>query len=433
MLIHEGYSVKHVMNITDVGHLVGDESIGEDKISAEAKLEGKTPGQIISFYTKSFFDDLKKLNVLQPDITPRATDHIEDMLNLMESLEQKGYLYRTGTGIYFDTSRFKDYGSLTGMNFKSLNESLISGARVKRDPETRNTTDFAVWRFSKNDSYRLWDSEWGKGFPGWHIECSAMSMRYLGETLDMHCGGVDHIPIHHTNEIAQSEAATGKKFSRHWFHVEFLTVEGKKMSKSLRNVYTAEDVLSRGFSSMALRYFLISGNYRQKLNFTFDAMKGAQNTLFGIYEFLARLSDAKKISSTEPNSEFKKYADKSISAFFEALEDDLDMPMALSAMHSFIKEATMLIESRQLSGEGAVKAIDTMLEFDSILGLGLSGYLEEAGKEMPRGAAELFEEREEARRRKDFRRSDELRKELYERYNIIVEDQKEGARWHYRA
>ena len=241
VLEYNGFEVKHVMNITDVGHLTSDADTGEDKIEVGARREGKSAWEIADFYTKAFFRDIERLNILKPKIVCKATDHINEMIELIKKLEEKNYTYRTSDGIYYDTSKFKEYGKLSGMNFKDLNEKLKAGARIEFNPEKKNITDFALWKFSPKDKKRQmeWNSPWGIGFPGWHIECSTMSMKYLGEHFDIHCGGIDHIPIHHTNEIAQSEAATGKKFVNYWVHGAFLVLSKNiKMAKSGENFIT---------------------------------------------------------------------------------------------------------------------------------------------------------------------------------------------------
>ncbi len=430
VLIHNGYSVKHIMNITDVGHLVGDGNIGEDKIAMTAKKEGKDAKEIVTFYTDAFFSDLKELNILLPDKTPKATEHIKEMLTMIKNLYNKGFLYKIRTGMYFDTSKFKEYGVLTGMNFNKMNENLIAGARVKREHGIRNTTDFAVWRFLEDgNNWMVWDSEWGRGFPGWHIECSAMSMKYLGETIDIHCGGVDHIPIHHTNEIAQSEAATGKKFVTHWFHVEFLTVNGSKMSKSLGNIYTLEDIKKKGFEPVALRYFLISGHYRQKLNFTFEALESAQRTLEYIFGFVERLTSHMKFSE-KSNKKFIDFATDAKSKFFKSLDDDLDMPNALSSMHMLIRDANKALDKNALSEEDIAKVLDIMLSFDEILGLGIGKKIvEEKHAPLDKEIEDLINERNALRGIKDFAGSDRIRKLLLDKYKIIVEDTSEGTKW----
>src|SRR3989338_2131329 len=269
VLIENGYKVKHVMNITDVGHLTSDADTGDDKVEKSAKEQKKTVWDIAGFYTKVFQEDIAKLHILDPDIWCRATDHIKEQIELIKKLEKKGLTYKTSDGIYFDTSKFKDYGILG--NIKA--EGLKAGVRVEIG-EKKNPTDFALWKFSPKDSKRQmeWKSPWGTGFPGWHIECSAMSMKYLGETFDIHCGGIDHVPVHHTNEIAQSEAATGKSFVKYWAHGAFLLLEKEKMAKSGGNFITLQTLIERGYDPLDYRYFCFTAHYRSELKFSFDAL-----------------------------------------------------------------------------------------------------------------------------------------------------------------
>jgi len=429
-LIHCGYKVNHVVNITDVGHLVGDANLGEDKVKLAAEREHKSARQVADFYTSEFERDIVQLNIIPADVMPKATAHIKEMLALTKKLDAKKYLYRVQTGIYYDTSKFKQYGKLTAMTFAKLNKYLKAGARVERASGIKNITDFAVWRFRERQAVddMIWDSEWGEGFPGWHIECSAMSMKYLGETLDIHCGGIDHIPIHHTNEIAQSEAATGKKFVNYWVHTNFLTVEGRKMAKSIGNVYTISDLIKKGFSPMAIRYILISAHYRKKLNFTFDSLSNVAKTLNGIYSFLQRLSEV-KTSGNAKDAKFAKTISDSNKEFFKEVDNDLNIPGALSSMHSLISETNRRLEQGKLTGNDAKKVLAAMIEFDQILGLGF----EKQARPKPEPNADikkLIEERENARREKDFKRSDQIRDMLKENYKIILEDTKDGVRWH---
>ncbi|MDE1850917.1 MAG: cysteine--tRNA ligase [Candidatus Micrarchaeota archaeon] len=428
-LLHEGYKVNHVLNITDVGHLVGDANLGEDKVKLAAEREHKSARQVADFYTAEFERDISQLNILPPNTMPKATAHISEMLALTERLDKKKYLYRVHTGIYFDTSKFKRYGKLTGMTFAKLNKYLKAGARVERASGIKNITDFAVWRLRERQQVdeMIWDSQWGEGFPGWHIECSAMSMKYLGETIDIHCGGIDHIPIHHTNEIAQSEAATGKKFVNYWVHTNFLTVEGRKMAKSIGNVYTISDLVKKGFSPMAIRYALISAHYRKKLNFTFDSIANVTKTLNGIYAFLQRLSEIKASGPSDPK--FAKAIRDAEKKFFGEVENDLNIPGALSAMHSLISEANRKIENGGLKAKQAKDVLAAMLEFDQILGLGFEKHSRPRA-EPDSDIKKLIAERESAREERDFKRSDEIRKLLKEKYKIILEDTKEGVRWH---
>ena len=428
-LIHNGYKVKHVMNITDVGHLVGDSNIGEDKIKLEARKEHKSAYEVARFYEEAFVNDIKRLNIIMPDVMPRATEHINEMLALIKKLDEKGYLYKVSTGIYYDTSKFKDYGKLTGMSFDELNKYLKAGARVERAEGIKNTTDFAVWRFAKGDEKEMiWDSEWGRGFPGWHIECSAMSMKYLGEHFDIHCGGIDHIPIHHTNEIAQSEAATGKKFVNYWIHVSFLTVNNMKMAKSLGNIYTVQDIIDRGYSPLSLRFFLLSSHYRSQQNFTFEALENADKTLKSIYNFI------RQINAVNEEKEFGKDIENELEKFhrrfFEELNNDLNTPNALKEMHALISYENKRLSDGKVGAKEAKKVIEIMLDFDTILGLDFKKELEE--KKLPDEVEKLIEERERARKEKDFDKADHIRKEIEEKYNIIIEDTKTGVKWHYK-
>ncbi|MFP3279325.1 MAG: cysteine--tRNA ligase, partial [Candidatus Micrarchaeota archaeon] len=428
-LLHNGYKVKHVMNITDVGHLVGDSNIGEDKIKLEARKEHKSAYEVARFYEEAFVRDIKRLNIIMPDVMPRATEHINEMLALIKKLDEKGYLYKVSTGIYYDTSKFKDYGKLTGMSFEELNKYLKAGARVERAAGIRNTTDFAVWRFAKADEKEMvWDSEWGRGFPGWHIECSAMSMKYLGEHFDIHCGGIDHIPIHHTNEIAQSEAATGKKFVNYWLHVSFLTVNNMKMAKSLGNIYTVQDIIDKGYSPLSLRFFLLSSHYRSQQNFTFEALENADKTLKSIYNFIREMNAVKEEKEFDKGVE--KELEKFHTQFFEELNNDLNTPNALKEMHALISYENKRLSEGKVGASEAKRVIEIMLDFDTILGLDLKKELEE--KKLPDEVEKLIEERERARKEKDFDKADRIRKEIEERYNIIIEDTKTGVKWHYK-
>ncbi len=434
VLIHDGFSVTHVQNITDVGHLVSDADTGEDKLRLEAEKEHKTMRDVSAFYTGLFLKDMGLLNIQKPEVMPKASDHIPEMLRLVKSLDQKGYLYKAENGMYFDTSKFKGYGALASTSFQQLTASLKEGARVEKVAGKRNITDFAVWRFAHGgEREMIWDSEWGRGFPGWHIECSAMSMKYLGEHFDIHFGGVDHIPIHHTNEIAQSEASTGKKFVNYWMHMQFLTVEGGKMAKSVRNIYTVQEIVDRGYSPLALRFFLLSGHYRQTLNFTFEALSNAQNTLNGIYAFLGRLASAPRGGGGLAGDGFVDIVGRCRKDFFMELDNDINMPAALSSMHSIINAANPRIESAGMSEADAKAVIDAMLDIDTVLGLGFSERLSRGKEELNGEIQGLVDERESARKAKDFTRSDELRRLLKEKYHVVLEDTKHGIKWHREA
>jgi cysteinyl-tRNA synthetase len=430
VLIHDGYEVKHVMNITDVGHLVSDANLGEDKMRLTAEHEHKTIHEVAKFYTDEFIKDMKRLNLIMPTIMPKATEHIKGMLALIDTLDEKGYLYKVNTGIYFDTSKFKNYGELMNLSFEELNNYLISGARVERAAGIKNTTDFAVWRFSRPDQTEMvWETKHGKGFPGWHIECSAMSMEYLGEHFDLHTGGVDHLPIHHTNEIAQSESATGKKFVNFWMHIEFLQVNGKKMSKSLGNVYRIEDLIEKGYSANAFKYLILSAYYRTQLNFTLDALANADNTLKGIYSFIEKMAAAERDETNSKQSEgFSEKVKKIKEEFFESLDNDLNTPLALSKMHLLISEANKLYEKGQLSKHDAKEVLDAMYEFDTILGLDFKG--RSGKKEASSEVQQLIDERNRLRKEKKFAESDKIREKLKKEFRIEIEDLPSGTVWH---
>ncbi len=421
-LIHDKYKVKHVMNITDVGHNIGDGDVGEDKIKEEAKKEHRTAEEIIKFYTDSFMNDLKKLNIIKPDIISRASSNVEDMLKLIEILDEKGYLYRTNTGVYFDTSKVNEYGTLSGSSFEKLNKELKAGARVERPEGLKNITDFAVWRFSKPEEKEMvWDTKFGRGFPGWHIECSTMVMKFLGEQIDIHCGGADHISIHHSNEIAQSEAATGKKFVKYWFHGAFLIVDGKKMSKSLRNVYTIEDLEKKKFMPLSFRYLVLTVHYRNILNFTLDVLKSADDSLKALYVFISKTSAVK--DGTGIDEEFIRVINSKRDEFFEKAYDDINIPIAITKMYEFIN----IVKKKALTKNEADYVIKIMLDFDEILGLDFNMHL---NSEIPKEASKLIEEREIIRKARDFEKADRIREEIKKKYKIILEDTPEGTVWY---
>ncbi len=429
--IHRKYSVTFVMNITDVGHLVGDGDVGEDKVASSARTQHKTAKEIADFYTKIFTDDCNALNVMAPDIEPKATEHITDMINLIGILEQKGYTYSAENGLYYDTSKFKNYGELTGTNFKELNEQLKSGARVERVPGLRNITDFAVWRLSKPEQKEMiWETKWGKGFPGWHIECSTMSMKYLGNHFDLHFGGVDHIPIHHTNEIAQSDAAVGSRVVNYWMHMEFMVVDGTKMSKSLSNIYTMKDITEKGYDPLELRLLFISSHYRQLMNFTFDALDAASKSLSGIYSFLSRMADVTNVVENPDTADFKKKVGSIKKAFFKELDDDINTPNALARMHELIGEANARLASAKLNKKEARTVTRTMLEFDEVLGLNLAQHAKRKKTKLGKEVMTLIKEREDARTAKNFTKADEIRKILKEKHHVVLEDTNAGLRWH---
>lgn len=403
VLLYNGYIVKHVMNITDVGHLTSDADEGEDKIEREAKKERRSAWEIAEFYTEAFKRDIRKLNIIEPDIWCKATEHIKDFIDLILILENKGYTYKTSDGIYFDTSKIPDYGKLAGQDL----ESLLPGARVEYNPEKKNPTDFALWKFSPKDVKRQmeWDSPWGIGFPGWHIECSVMSTKYLGQPFDIHCGGIDHIPIHHTNEIAQSEAAYDKPMAKYWLHGEFLVMGDKKMAKSEGNFVTLSDLEEKGYHPLAYRYFCLTAHYRTPLRFTWTALEGAQRALNRLYENMKKYP--------KKDVEFHKEYEEE---FHKAINDDLDMPKALAITWELIRDENIPPEVKRV----------TLLKFDKVLGLSLDNP-PEIKIEVPEEILQLLEERELARKNKDWKKADEIREEIKKR-GYIIEDTPQGPR-----
>lgn len=406
VLTYNGYKVKHVMNITDVGHLTSDEDAGEDKMEKGAKREGLTVWDIAKKYEKEFFETMDALNILRPDVISRATEHIKEQIELIKRLEQKGYTYTTKSVVYFDVSKFPDYGKLSG---QKLSEKKV-GARedVVVDPDKKNPYDFVLW-FKRTGQFKdhtmHWPSPWGDGFPGWHIECSAMSMKYLGESFDIHTGGVDHIGVHHPAEIAQSEAASGKTFVKYWVHRFFLNIDGKKMSKSLGNFYTLQDVLSRNFNPLAIRYLFLSAHYRTGMNFTWESLTGAQNALNKLYASIEPYDEPNNAGGC---AQFEK-------EFLEAINDDIDTPKALAIVWAVIKSHYPSAAKKK-----------TLLKFDEVLGLNLDKIKKEAF-EIPVEIKKLAKEREKARQNKDWKKSDELRKEI-EKKGFIIEDTSEGSK-----
>jgi len=405
VLTYSGFNVKHVMNITDVGHLTGDRDMGEDKLESGARREGKSAWEIAEYYTQAFKKDLKKLNILEPTIWCKATDTIDDQIALIRTLEEKGYTYRTSDGIYFDTAKFPDYTKLSHQDLDALKE----GARVERNPEKRNATDFALWKFSPPEAHRQmeWDSPWGVGFPGWHIECSAMSMKYLGDMLDIHCGGTDHIDVHHTNEIAQSEAATGKTFFRFWMHGAFLIIAGgKKMAKSEGNFLTlAKAIEENRIDPLAYRFATFQTHYRKPMEFSPEAISAAQNGWQHLRNQVRTLMDA-----TEPGRVDADYQAK----FQQATNNDLNMPQALAVVQELLKS--------DLSP--GVK-LATVLDFDQVLGLDLEQT--STGQALPEDIASLVEARQNARETKQWALSDSLRDEIQSK-GFVVQDTPQGMK-----
>lgn len=398
VLKYNGYNVKHVMNITDVGHLTSDEDEGEDKLEKGAKNEKKTVIDIVNFYTDQFKKDLKNLNIEDPTVWIKATETIDDQINLIKLLEEKGYTYKTSDGIYFDTSKLENYGVLWGDKEKTDFKS-----RIKENQEKKNSADFALWKFSPKDQKRQmeWASPWGIGFPGWHTECVVMGSKNLGIPFDIHCGGVDHISVHHTNEIAQAEAAYGKPLSNFWMHGEFLVLKDDKMSKSKGNILTLKDLKT----PLAYRYLCLTGHYRSKLNFSAEALEGAENSLKKLKDKINQLD----LSSHSKNQELKEGY---LSKFKEFINDDLNIPQALALMWDALKDD-------QLSDSEKYEIVQ---DFDRVFSLGLKQEIQN----IPEEIIKLADEREEAREQKDWQRSDELRK-LIEEKGYSIEDTPDGT------
>jgi len=409
-----GFRVKHVMNITDVGHLTSDADTGEDKVEKKAREEGKSAWDIASFYTKDFFDAMQKLNVDRADKICKATDHVKDMIEFVKKIESNGYTYKTADGIYLDTSKLSSYGKLAGLDKKKIKE-LKPGARIAFSKEKKNVTDFALWKFSPKGTKRQmeWKSPWGMGFPGWHIECSVMSIKYLGERFDIHTGGVDHIAVHHTNEIAQSEAATGRNPAKFWLHNNFVMVNKEKMAKSKCNFFTIKDIEKRGFNPLALRYLFLTAHHRSKVNFTWKSLKATEHALSTLREHMLMLKKVGKAKTKKNRVESYKRE------FLKALNDDLNTSEALKVLWKLIRQ------EKNVSNKDKRKLI---LEFDKVLGLKLKDVKPEKIK-LPAVARKMIADRERARKKKDFAESDKIRKELEKEFNIILEDTQKGVKW----
>ena len=387
VLKYNGYKLKHAMNITDVGHLVSDADEGEDKMLKAAKRENKDPFEIANFYTKAFLSDMKKLNIDMPEIICKATEHIKVMEEYLKKIIENGYTYETENTIYFDTSKLDKYGVLSNRNV----EEQKAGARIALDKEKKNPTDFALWIKAPENHIMKWDTFWGKCYPGWHLECSAMSEKYLGEVFDIHTGGMDHIPVHHENEIAQAKGYCGKIPAHYWMHVDFLQVNGGKMSKSLNNLYTLEDLRKMGYSPEVYRMFNFSSHYKKPINFTLEGMESSKIALNRLKEGYKRHLSG---NTTIDSNIIKNFEDR----FLQAINDDLNMPQAMSVVWDVIKYEDKSQELAKL-----------LLKFDSVLGLNLD---KEEKIELPQEILDIVEERKEARINKQWDKSDELRDKL---------------------
>ena len=406
VLKYNGYNLKHVMNITDVGHLTSDADTGEDKMEKAARKEGKNPYEIAEYYTKYFMEDMKKLDIDMANIISKATDNIPEMLEMVKEILKNGYAYETSKGIYFDVSKLDKYPVLSNNSV----DGQEAGARIEVDKEKRNPYDFAIWIKAPENHMMKWESPWGLSYPGWHLECSAIGRKFLGEHFDIHTGGVDHIPIHHENEIAQSKGATGQIPANYWMHSEFLLIDGGKMSKSLGNIYTLKTLEDNGIEPLAFKLFCFSAHYRNKLNFTFDGVKAQVKAL-------ERLRDGYK-KHLEGNEEVEEEKIKEYeNRFHEAINDDLNMPLAMGVVWEVIRE------------EKKSKKYEELIEkFDEVLGLDLKNYQNYQKEiEIPENIKELIEKRNQARKEKNWEESDKIRDEI-QKLGYNIKDTKEGIK-----
>lgn len=411
-LLYNGYHVNHVMNVTDVGHLQSDSDYGNDKMEIASVREHRTPYEIARFYEESFFTDCGKLNIAKPTVIARATEHIKEMIRLVEILEQKGFTYISNGNVYFSVDKFPAYGIMSTID---ANNELRS--RVDLDPNKRNQNDFVLWFVNSKYEHHIleWDSPWGKGYPGWHLECSAMAMKYLGERVDIHCGGIDHVSIHHTNEIAQSEAALGHQWVNYWMHGEFLVIDSAKMSKSSGEFLTLSVLNQQGIPSLAYRYFCLLGHYRKQLNYTPEAIENARSA----YEKLLR--QVRNIPDDSTPSVHPDAIAEAKRLFNESLSDDLNTANALSVLYSVLND-------KELSNYEKKSLI---ADFDSVLSLGLTETEEETKKPLLISEAEILDlirERNVARKNKNYQRADEIRKYLLSK-NIVLADKAGGTEW----
>ena len=404
ILRYNGYRIKHVMNITDVGHLVSDGDEGEDKMLKSAREEHKTPLEIAEHYTKLFFEDLESLNIEKPEIICKATEHIKEMLAYVEELMEKGYAYETSTAIYFDISKLDKYPVLSNLNL----EEQKAGARVDVDKEKRNPYDFALWIKAPENHLMKWDSPWGPSYPGWHIECSAMGRKYLGEQFDIHTGGIDLIPTHHENEIAQSKGACGKIPAKYWMHGEYLLIDGGKMSKSLGNVYLIRDLIEKGYDPIVYKLFSYSCHYRNKLNFTWEGIEATSKSLERLKSGYRNHLEGKDEVSDEIIAEYEE-------KFHKAINDDLNMPAAMGVVWEVVRNE-----------KKSPKLANLLLKFDTVLGLKINEETTKEQKTISEEILKLVQERKIARENKDWAKSDELRN-LIRSKGYEIKDTKEGT------
>lgn len=425
-LEYKGYKVKQVINITDVGHLTRyDLEVAKDKIIEAARKEKKTPKEIALFYEKAFFEDIAKLNLKKAFKYPRATEHIKDIIKVIQILIKKGYAYEAQGNVFFDLTKFKNYGKLSG----NPPEALKLGARLEPYPLKRHPVDFALWVKAPEEHLMKWPSPWGSGYPGWHIECSVMSTKYLGKTLDIHTGGEDNIFPHHENEIAQSEAANDKKFVRFWMHCRHLLVEGKKMSKSLGNFYTLRDLEKKGYDPIDFRFLCLLSHYRSPMDFSEKALVQASKGVERIREFMEKL---KKLPTTRYQipitKKVKDLLNKSKRDFEKAMDNDLDTPRALASVFDLIKKGNKLIDQNQINKAEGKAILDLLMKFDQVLGVITVKKVVKVSKTIKAKILKLIKERERARAVKNWKKADEIRAQL-KKMGIEVKDTAKGPRW----
>lgn len=413
-LSNHGYSVNWYMNITDVGHLVSDADDGEDKLITGALREGKTAWQIAEYYSQDFIEGLDALNISIPkDHLVRATDYIKEQINLIAKLQEKGFTYKIDDGIYFDTSKFADYGSMAGLQLNKLKP----GARVAINNQKRQPSDFALWKFSPKNSQRdmEWSSPWGKGFPGWHIECSTLAMKFLGQTIDIHAGGIDHIPVHHTNEIAQSQAATGHTFANYWLHSNFLLVNSTKISKSLSNGITLQDLSKMNFNPLDFRLLVLQSHYQSEANFSFELMEAARNRYNTFKQAAAMI--------WQPNSKAQNWIEpKEVTAKISfAMNNNLNTPLAIAEVGQFFDQ----VIDKTVNPKQTDKLNDLLLYFDKIFGLNLASVPNINSKQQ-----KMLQDRLNARTASNWKLADQIRAELAEQ-SIKINDHQDGQFWYY--
>ena len=409
---YKGCEVDQVMNITDVGHLTSDADEGEDKLEKAARTEKKDPWQIAEFYMNAFFEDSDALGMKRAKVYPRATEHVNDMIETVKTLIDNGHAYVVNDCVYYDVTTFPEYGKLSGNTL----DKLEAGARLDVNPDKKNPQDFSLWVTDPKHVMK-WESPWGAGYPGWHLECSTMSQKYLGDTIDIHTGGEDNIFPHHECEIAQSEGATGKPFVKYWLHARFLLVDGRKMSKSLGNFYTLRDLLEKGLDPMAIRYTLLASHYRQQLNFTFDAVEASAGAIKRLKEFVANMEAA---TGDGENPEVGKRIEEVQADLEAAMDNDLNIAEALGHVFDFVRDVNKL----DVGAADGAKAVAVVRKFDQVLGV-----LPEPSEESLDAEVEaLIAEREAARKAKDFARADAIRADLAAR-GIVLKDTADGVRW----